>query len=171
MRVTLHRPSSREQREFLECVRLSEKLHFPWVDPPRTPTAFKEYLKRLRSPSRLGYWIRTEEGRLAGVFNISEIVRGNFLSGYLGYYAFTPHDGHGYMRHGLAAVISDAFHRQGLHRLEANVQPGNSRSRALVKSAGFRLEGFSPAYLRIGERWCDHERWAITTEDWEGIER
>jgi ribosomal-protein-alanine N-acetyltransferase len=116
----------------------------------------------------LGYFVRTENGELAGVINISQIVRGNFCSAYLGYYSFVPHNGHGYMKRGLAAVLREAFSRHGLHRLEANIQPGNSESRALVQRAGFRLEGFSPRYLKIGGRWRDHERWAITAEDWRG---
>jgi len=166
MQMKLHRPSLRGKKEFLDCVKRSESLHHPWVYPPSTPLAFEEYLKRLRSVAQLGYWIRTEEGQLAGVFNVSEIVRGNFLSGYLGYYAFMPHENRGYMKRGLAAVVSNTFDYQGLHRLEANIQPGNKRSRALVQSTGFRLEGFSPTYLKIGDRWRDHERWAITVEDW-----
>jgi ribosomal-protein-alanine N-acetyltransferase len=141
------------------------------VSPPKTSEAFDAYLQRLRGETHLGYWVCTEDGELAGVFDISEVVRGLFDSGYLGFYAFMPHHGRGYMTKGLCAVLSEAFGRQGLHRLEANVQPENEASRRLTQSAGFRLEGFSPRYLKIAGRWRDHERWAITAEEWRNRSR
>jgi [ribosomal protein S5]-alanine N-acetyltransferase len=159
-------PSRKRRDEFLAAVRRSRKLHGRWVSPPATFEKFDAYLKRLRKENHLSYWVCTERGELAGVFNISEIVRGLFCSAYLGYYAFAPHDGRGYMKKGLGAVLSEAFRRQRLHRLEANIQPENESSRRLVQSAGFRLEGFSPRYLKIAGRWRDHERWAITAEEW-----
>lgn len=159
-------PSRKRRDEFLAAVRRSRKLHGHWSSPPTTAEKFDEYLKRFRKATHLSYWVCTERGELAGVININEIVRGLFCSGYLGYYAFAPHDGRGYMKQGLRAVLSEAFGRQRLHRLEANIQPDNEPSRRLVQNLGFRLEGFSPRYLKIAGRWRDHERWAITAEEW-----
>ena len=162
----LEEPSRRRREEFLAAVRRSRPLHERWVAPPKTAEAFDAYLKKLRSETHRSYWVQTEEGELAGVFNLNEIVRGLFCSGYLGYYAFVPHHGRGYMKKGLRAVLKEAFRHERLHRLEANIQPENEASRRLVQSVGFRLEGISPRYLKIGGRWRDHERWAITVEDW-----
>jgi ribosomal-protein-alanine N-acetyltransferase len=52
-----------------------------------------------------------------------------------------------------------------LHRVEANIQPNNAASIALVKRCGFRLEGFSPRYLKIAGEWRDHERWALLADE------
>ncbi len=65
----------------------------------------------------------------------------------------------------MALVLREAFGALRLHRVEANIQPGNLASIALVRRAGFSLEGRSRRYLKIGGRWCDHERWAILSED------
>jgi ribosomal-protein-alanine N-acetyltransferase len=66
----------------------------------------------------------------------------------------------------LRVFLSYIFKELKLHRIEANIQPGNAASIALVKRAGFKLEGYSPRYLKISGRWRDHERWAILAEDW-----
>jgi ribosomal-protein-alanine N-acetyltransferase len=171
MSVYLEAPSRRREQEFLEAVRRSRALHHRLVSPPRTREQFLAYLARLRQPSHLGHFICLDEGDLAGVVNINEIVRGAFRSGYLGYYAFAPYDARGNMSAGLRLVIGRAFRIHRLHRLEANIQPSNRQSIALVRALGFRLEGLSPRYLKISGRWRDHERWALTVEDWEALAR
>jgi ribosomal-protein-alanine N-acetyltransferase len=62
--------------------------------------------------------------------------------------------------------VAHAFRELGLHRLEANIQPTNEPSRALVKRLGFRQEGYSPRYLKIDGEWRDHERWAVLADEW-----
>ena len=61
--------------------------------------------------------------------------------------------------------VAHGFGEQGLHRLEANIQPDNARCIASVRRLGFRREAFSPRYLRIGGEWRDHERWALPTDE------
>jgi len=68
-------------------------------------------------------------------------------------------------------VLRYAFTTLRLHRIEANIQPGNIASRKLAEGAGFTREGFSPRYLKIGGRWRDHERWAINAEQWQALRR
>ena len=166
MKKILEVPSKRRRAEFLAAVKRSRRLHGHWASPPRTAKAFNRSLERSSSKAHVGYWVVTESGELAGAININEIVRGRFHSGYLGYDAFVPHNGRGYMKTGLRAAVSRAFRQLPSYRLEANIQPDNEASRRLVKRLGFKLEGFSPRYLKIAGRWRDHERWAVTVEIW-----
>jgi ribosomal-protein-alanine N-acetyltransferase len=165
-RTRIERPSTSRQADFLAAVRRSRALHGHWADPPRTIAQFRTFLQQVRGDRHLGHFVCTRDGDLVGVININEIVRGRFQSGFLGYYAFEPHAGRGFMREALQKVLRLAFTRYGLHRVEANIQPDNVRSINLVQSLGFQREGFSPRYLRIGGRWRDHERWALTLDDW-----
>jgi ribosomal-protein-alanine N-acetyltransferase len=63
-------------------------------------------------------------------------------------------------------ALRHAFKNLKLHRIEANVQPENFPSIAVLKRCGFSKEGFSRRYLKIKGKWRDHERWAIIKEDW-----
>jgi [ribosomal protein S5]-alanine N-acetyltransferase len=166
-RLVLVAPSRKDVPELLELVRVSRHLHRPWVYAPRTPEAWARYLQRCRRGQVVARVCRRRDsGEIVGVVNISEVVRGAFQSGYLGFYAHAGHARQGFMRDGLEAVLAGAFSALRLHRLEANVQPGNIASKALIESLGFRREGFSRKYLKVGGRWRDHERWAITRDMW-----
>jgi ribosomal-protein-alanine N-acetyltransferase len=167
-RAYLRAPQASDSREFVRLARASRSLHRPWVYAPETPGQFASYLDRSRAPDERCFLIcNREDDSIAGVMNLSQIARGYFQSAYLGYYAFAPLAGQGLMSEGLDLVLRHSFRKLKLHRLEANIQPDNDRSRQLVERAGFEYEGYSPRYLKIGGRWRDHERWAITRELWQ----
>jgi len=127
----------------------------------RVVPRYLAWLERMTGPATHPFLVcRRDNGEIAGVVSLSNVVLGLFRSGYLGYYAFAGHERQGLMRAGLLAVVRHAFTTLKLHRVEANIQPGNAASIALARSCGFAREGFSPRYLKIGGRWRDHERWA-----------
>jgi ribosomal-protein-alanine N-acetyltransferase len=170
-RVHLRLPRRSDQQAFVSAARASRRLHSGWVQAPETPAAYVAYVERYafrgRSPRHAGFLVvRNDDGALAGVINFSEIVRGAFHSAYVGYYAFVQLAGDGYMTEGFALALDFAFRRLALHRVEANVQPANRRSIALVSRLGFEREGYSRRYVKISGRWRDHVRFAMLAEDW-----
>jgi len=61
----------------------------------------------------------------------------------------------GLMRQALETVIHFGFEKLGLHRIEADVDPGNKGSLALLEKLGFEREGlFRERWLICGE-WKD----------------
>ncbi|HLI00933.1 MAG TPA: GNAT family N-acetyltransferase [Acidimicrobiales bacterium] len=159
--------SAGEEAEWISAVQASTALHRPWLAPPDTSEGFRAYLERSRRDDQATWVIRHAEcGGLAGYASVNNIVRRALQSGYLGYGAFAAHAGQGLMTEGLGLVLDDVFGPLGLHRVEANIQPGNARSIALVRRLGFAKEGYSPRYLLVDGDWRDHERWALRAEEW-----
>jgi len=166
-RVFIRPPERADREEFLWLMRTSRSFHRPWATAPVDEDRFAAYLADARRPDFEAMLLcRREDAAIVGFFNLSQISRGSMQSAYLGYAVGKPYARQGYMREGIQLVLGNAFQNLRLHRVEANIQPGNRASIALAEGAGFRREGFSPRYLKIGGRWRDHERWAILAEDW-----
>ena len=173
--VYLSRPARHDAAPFLTAVESSKRMHGLWVQPPSTPSRFTSYVRLFSGPrsrdsrraTHVGILVcRREDHAPVGVFNFSAIVRGAFQSSYLGYYGFAEHAGKGYMSEALALVLRMGFATLRLHRIEVNVQPGNTPSLSFIRRGGFTREGFSRRYIKIAGRWRDHERWALLAEDW-----
>lgn len=171
-RAYLREPTPADRDELMARNRASRILHRGWVTPPTDAAGFRRWMVRCRLPTVRCFLVcRKQDDAIAGVFTLSQIVRGFFHSAYLGYYAFEPFAKHGYMREGMALTLRHAFTALKLHRVEANIQPENAASIALAKRSGFRLEGYSPRYLKVAGRWRDHQRWAILIDDWRRLRR
>ncbi len=172
LRVFLRAPAPTDEEEFTALNRASTRHFAGWVSPPTTIEQFAAYLNRCGQDDFEGLLVcRRTDGAILGAINLSQIFHGNFRSCYMGYQVGAPFAGQGYMTKALDLALRHAFRTLKLHRVEANIQPGNTASIALVRRVGFRLEGYSPRYLKIGGRWRDHERWAILREEWEAARR
>jgi ribosomal-protein-alanine N-acetyltransferase len=171
-RVFLRAPAEEDQQEAIALNLASLRLHRGLVYPPRVADEFTAFLERCRRADSVCCFVcRITDGAIAGAINLSQIYGGGFQSAYLGYYVGEPFAGRGYLTEALQLMLRYAFADLKLHRLEANIQPGNVASLALVKRAGFVREGYSKHYLKIDGRWRDHERWAILVEDWKANRR
>lgn len=162
--IYLRKPTPGDKDALIAAYERSKTLHSPFTT---APTGMDDYIAQENR-----YLVCKEDTHdLVGTFNISNIVRGWFQSGYLGYEVFAPYQQQGLMYQGMLLLLEEAFTTLNLHRLEANIQADNLASINLVEKAGFTKEGFSKHYLRIGgAEWRDHERWAIVNNNWKEIE-
>lgn len=160
-------PQNEDYEEFASLMKASKKLHKGLSNPPIDKETFDDYVQRNESEANEFFLIcRNEDSAIVGAINLSQIFRRAFQNAYLGYYIAGKFAGNGYMSEAIALILRYAFKDLKLHRIEANIQPHNLASIAVVRKNGFTKEGFSPKYLKIGGRWRDHERWAIINEDW-----
>ena len=161
-KVYIRRVAHGDSQELIEFNLHNKNYHYPWVSPFTDQAGFQSWFSRCLTAAVVGLVVREVISRkIVGIININEIVAGAFQSGFLGFYGSSKMAGQGLMSDGLRLAVKYAFEDLGLHRLEANIQPGNTASIKLVRRLGFQKEGFSPKYLFINGAWQDHERWAI----------
>ena len=119
--------------------------------------------------SGLGWWLFTRDAPdvAVGQIHFTQIARRAFCNAMLGYAVDSAHEGRGLMREALQAALGDAFGpRVGLHRVQANVRPENTRSLALLDRLGFEREGLAREYLFIDGAWRDHVMTALRHPHW-----
>ncbi|AEW96794.1 MULTISPECIES: GNAT family N-acetyltransferase [Streptomycetaceae] len=188
VRVHVRPPRPSDAEAYTQAVLRSAEHIGAWN--PVEPDGFPELLRKQGPTLRTFLILDEEDGGLVGKCNVSNIVRGRFRNASLGYDSYLPYAGTGRMTEGMRKVVDLCFARPSptttreggpsgrllthpdglaLHRLEISVQPGNTRSIALAKRLGFRYEGFSPRMLYINDAWRDHERFALTAEEWPGV--
>ena len=95
------------------------------------------------------------DGRMAGIFALSQIFRGAFQNAHAAWRVS-------------ADQLPPRYRHIGLHRVQANVIPSNRASVRVAEKAGFRLEGEAKDYLKIDGRWQDHLMFAKLAEEHRG---
>ena len=166
-KVYLRAPERDDCDELIELYRSSRRHFRGLARSDFDREAFDKMLVDAAAESNRYFIVcRIDDGSIVGTVNLSQIFRKAFQNVYLGYQTFAGHTRKGYMTEAVALALRFAFTDLGLHRVEANVQPGNIASIRILERNSFSKEGFSRRYLKIAGRWRDHERWAILKEDW-----
>ena len=170
-----------DRAEFVRVHQISREFYRPWmpVSPPdqTLDDFFAQNLQRAQRGWTEGKELRTvaemTDGRLAGFFNLNEIVRGSFWSCYAGWRANVEVARQGYATEALRALLDLAFAPApagvGLHRVQANIIPTNEASLRLAARCGFRREGLALRYLQIDGRWQDHVMLAKLADEHEPV--
>jgi ribosomal-protein-alanine N-acetyltransferase len=102
---------------------------------------------------------------IIGWLNFTNIVHGVFQSTTMGYKLAEHAQHRGYMTEAARAGIAFSFGTLRLHRIMANYQEHNHRSKALLSRLGFQTEGYAKAYLFIDGDWRDHVLTALVNPE------
>ncbi len=95
-------------------------------------------------------------GRVLGLVNLTQFVRGAMMACTLGYSLAEDAVGQGFMTEALRGATGHAFSHFGLHRILAHYMPVNERSGAVLRRVGFQIEGYAREFVFINGAWRDH---------------
>ncbi len=152
----------RENREFLAPWEPARRDHYFTDDGQREVLA--DMLRQWADGSTLPHVILVD-GRVVGRIALTNIARGPFQSGQLGYWVAASVNGRGVATAAVADLIRVAFGELGLHRIEAGTLVHNVASQRVLERNGFQRYGLAPRYLRIGGEWRDHILFQRLSED------
>jgi [ribosomal protein S5]-alanine N-acetyltransferase len=169
-RLTLRPLTEKDRSEFLRIHTVSADFFRPWfpVREESLEALFEKELAKNRGEEHFRWAAELADGKLAGFFNLSNIVRGVFQNAYASWSVSVDAAGQGFATEGVHALLDLAFSEAeglGLHRVQANIIPGNERSLRLARRVGLRKEGRAKRYLKIAGRWQDHWMYAKTVEE------
>lgn len=171
-KVWLRPPTMQDFGEFSAMSKASKAAFRTLATVNFTRERFAEWIGNWKREDARSFLIcRPSDGVIVGSMGLFNIVRRQVKTSLIGYSVGAVHQRQGYATEALQLVLRYAFRRLRLHRVEADIQPRNTASRALVKRAGFKCEGLSRRLVKIGGRWRDHERWAILVEEWRPLRR
>jgi ribosomal-protein-alanine N-acetyltransferase len=140
----------------------------PWSEPAQAHAHIGMTLAGYEDGSIFTLAI-TLQGELIGVCRLHHFNRQNRRCE-LGYMLSRAHWGHGYMQEALAATIGHALQAFDLHRIEADVDPRNSASTALLKRLHFVHEGHLRQRWIVDGEICDTDFFGLLRADWDAAQ-
>lgn len=156
-----------------ELLRVNREFLAPW-QPIRADEFFtadgqrsvlEDELAQYEHGTKLPHVILDDTGRIVGRITLSGIVRASFQSCALGYWVGAGDNGRGLATRAVGEIVRIAFEELGLHRVQAETLPHNTRSQRVLERNGFVRYGLAPDYLQIAGRWQDHVMYQLLRTD------
>ena len=150
----------------IEAERARIGVWMPWVEGALTIDDERRWLEGVvadeRSLEGCGVWVRAE---FAG--GVGLMFRDPWgVSGELGYWLVSEHEGRGLATRACRALIDIGFRELGLHRLSIRAGVENVRSRAVAERLGFRQEGIERGACRGSSGFYDLVVYGLLEEEW-----
>jgi len=74
-RTLIQTPVAEDETAFLQAMRDSVGLHYPWVSAPKDHAGWQRYMTRLERDNEDGFLVRRiEDGVICGVINLNIIT-------------------------------------------------------------------------------------------------
>lgn len=165
-RLRLRLPDAGEAEEVARYYRDNDDHLRPW-SPPGAPVQltaefWTDQLVRWREEADTGrayrffLFKRSQPDVVIGSLSLTNLIRGALQQCFLGYSLAEREQGNGYVTEAVEGAVKFAFDELRLHRVQAGYMPENTRSAAVLRRCGFRVEGYAYDYLYIAGRWADH---------------
>jgi RimJ/RimL family protein N-acetyltransferase len=144
-----------------------------WSSPPLTGIeGARELLAHIRECFRqrtLFQWgiARRTDDYVIGTCTLFHLDTGNRRAE-IGYALGRQHWGQGYMQEALGALLGFSFDTLNLHRIEADVDPGNASSIKTLERMGFRREGYLRERWLVGGGVQDALFYGLLRREWQG---
>lgn len=114
---------------------------------------------------KFGIFLKNHPEKIIGTVSFSNIIKGPFLSCFLGYRLDENYTSNGYATEATDRGIEFMFNDIKLHRIEANIIPRNKASIRVAEKLGFIYVGSSRNYLQINGKWEDHLHYVLLNDN------
>lgn len=165
--LTLRPMRYSDKRDWREVRRRNAEWLQPWdatmppegLKPGMHPPTFYSMVRMMRHEAREGRalpFVLEYQGKFVGQLTVGAIWGGSTRGAYFGYWIDQAVAGRGLMTRAVIMATDYCFDTMEMHRIEINIRPENTSSRAVAEKAGYQLESFRPRYLHIDGEWRDH---------------
>jgi ribosomal-protein-alanine N-acetyltransferase len=140
---------------------------------PRVKTKWEQRLMiwheemQQKKAARFLFFSKQNNERLLGMCNFTNIIFGPLQSCFLGFTVDAEFGSPEILKQALDTTITFMLTNYNLHRIMANYQPGNTKAGELLKSLGFKVEGYAYDYLLTERGWQDHILSSLLNNNWQ----